>query len=512
MSWLRLLPLVLVIVWDHQLVEAFLNSNGHLELIGSGLIPVTKCYGVLGCMSTGGVFSDLSHRPLQLLPLDRDKIQTTFHLFTKRNHQSEQILVADNNVTITNSMFDPTKETKVIVHGFIDNGRLPWVLKIKDEYLKKDDYNVIVVDWGKGSMFPYTQATANTRLVGAEIAYLIQTMQTVVAAVPELFHIIGHSLGAHIAGYAGERLRFLGRITALDPADPYFSGTDIAVRLDPSDALFVDVIHTDAEPFIAILTNEGGFGMRSPTGHVDFYPNGGLTQPGCDNDVTAILIEGLYEGGKRFVACDHLRAYEFFTDSINNICKYKAYPCKSDEDFKAGRCTRCNSTVSGCSYMGEDAIRSRPPPGQEKITYYLETGGDAPLFCRYEVFVRVQLSTDASKERGKLRVNVKGSNGIDTGMTLLHTDANQDFSPGTSYFFVIKSRADIGKPSEVQLMWEHNPSWLKPWQWGPLYNAKLNIDKITVVDGESQQTSELCYPLTIDDGTQVSFDEVSCLH
>lgn len=32
-------------------------------------------------------------------------------------------------------------------------------------------------------------------------------------AKPETFHIFGHSLGSHIAGYAGEQLSSLGRIT-----------------------------------------------------------------------------------------------------------------------------------------------------------------------------------------------------------------------------------------------------------------------------------------------------------
>lgn len=31
----------------------------------------------------------------------------------------------------------------------------------------------------------------------------------------------------------------------MDPAGPYFESTDPKVRLDPTDALFVDVIHTD---------------------------------------------------------------------------------------------------------------------------------------------------------------------------------------------------------------------------------------------------------------------------
>ena len=48
---------------------------------------------------------------------------------------------------------------------------------MKDELLKYDDYNVIIVDWGNGAIPPYTQATANTRLVGAMIATFLQLLQ-----------------------------------------------------------------------------------------------------------------------------------------------------------------------------------------------------------------------------------------------------------------------------------------------------------------------------------------------
>jgi pimeloyl-ACP methyl ester carboxylesterase len=75
--------------------------------------------------------------------------------------------------------------------------------------------NVILVDWGNGSGFPYNQATANTRVVGEEIAALITSLNRVLGTTNSNYHLIGHSLGAHIAGYAGSRLPQLGRITGI---------------------------------------------------------------------------------------------------------------------------------------------------------------------------------------------------------------------------------------------------------------------------------------------------------
>ena len=65
---------------------------------------------------------------------------------------------------------------------------------------------------------------------------------------PSSFHLIGFSLGAHVAGFAGERVQGLGRITGLDPAGPNYLYTSPAARLDPTDAKIVDVYHTDITP------------------------------------------------------------------------------------------------------------------------------------------------------------------------------------------------------------------------------------------------------------------------
>lgn len=65
-----------------------------------------------------------------------------------------------------------------------------------------------------------------------------------------MLHIVGHSLGAQAAGVAGNTATIRpARITGLDPALPLFQKLPLALRLDRSDADFVDIIHSDAGGF-----------------------------------------------------------------------------------------------------------------------------------------------------------------------------------------------------------------------------------------------------------------------
>lgn len=137
------------------------------------------------------------------------------------------------------------------MHGFLESGDKPWLLLLRDRLLDRRDANVIIVDWGAGSGPPYNQAVANIRMVGFMTARLISQMSRSVGVGAGTCHMIGHSLGAHLAGYVGYHLRenhglILGRITGLDPAQPHFAHTEPLVRLDLTDAELVDVIHTDA--------------------------------------------------------------------------------------------------------------------------------------------------------------------------------------------------------------------------------------------------------------------------
>ena len=60
--------------------------------------------------------------------------------------------------------------------------------------------------------------------------------------------------------------------TGLDPAGPVFARRDRKVRLDSTDAKFVDVLHSSFLYFI---------GVKGRAGDADFYVNGGGAQPGC---------------------------------------------------------------------------------------------------------------------------------------------------------------------------------------------------------------------------------------
>ena len=87
------------------------------------------------------------------------------------------------------------------------------------------------------------------------------------------FHIVGHSLGGHLAGFIGRsviensnKALIITRITALDPAGPVFYPQNIFIKpINANDAKFVDVIHADGNYF----------GTKYSTGTVDFWPNEG---------------------------------------------------------------------------------------------------------------------------------------------------------------------------------------------------------------------------------------------
>ena len=108
-----------------------------------------------------------------------------------------------------------------VIPGWLDDRVIAkWFRHLKDTFIDYGHNNVVVVEWV--NVVPYHMATMNTRVVGAEVANLINFLVEATGVHAEQFHLIGHSLGAHICGYAGKRVKNLGRISALDAARPLF--------------------------------------------------------------------------------------------------------------------------------------------------------------------------------------------------------------------------------------------------------------------------------------------------
>ena len=118
---------------------------------------------------------------------------------------------------------------------------------LKDKLLKSEDVNVYIVDWQTGAAsVDYWKSVANKRVVAAEVKLILDQFVLEGLDLAQV-HIIGHSLGAHLAGEVGRLTGGLvGRITGMDPAAPAFEGFPRHVKLDQTDARFVDVIHTDS--------------------------------------------------------------------------------------------------------------------------------------------------------------------------------------------------------------------------------------------------------------------------
>ena len=103
---------------------------------------------------------------------------------------------------------------------FLENADVSWVNTMRDDLLKQDDFNIIIVDWSNGAKSSYEQAVGNTRMLGAQIAELISFLVKNTNTSTDAFYILGFDLGAHASGFAGKIVtgkigKPLGRITGM---------------------------------------------------------------------------------------------------------------------------------------------------------------------------------------------------------------------------------------------------------------------------------------------------------
>ncbi|XP_047535492.1 pancreatic lipase-related protein 2 isoform X2 [Vanessa atalanta] len=156
-----------------------------------------------------------------------DKIDIQYKLFTRTNQNFFDIIEPGSPNALSRTRFNTTRPTVIYLFGFSEAATGPSTTNLKNAFLAKGDYNFIAVDWSRLIVFPwYISAVRNTRYMGQRLADFVEFLNS--SGVPAgSLHVIGFSLGAEAAGFAGKTLNArglrLGRITGLDPAYPGYS-------------------------------------------------------------------------------------------------------------------------------------------------------------------------------------------------------------------------------------------------------------------------------------------------
>lgn len=239
-----------------------------------------------------------------------------YYLYTRLNKQKPQI-IKETDKSIEKSNFNAEHPTRFVIHGWFQSYLFPMNIEIRDAWLSRGDYNIIVVDWPRARSLEYISSVLAVPGAGAKVAKMIDYLVKKHNISLDTLHIIGHSLGAHVAGYTGKSIKTNGQvhtIIGLDPASPFFLYKNPKTRLSSTDAFYVE----------SIQTNGNTLGFLQPIGKGAFYPNGGGNQPGCPLDVTGV--------------CSHNLSPTYYAEAVR-MNNFVAYKCDTYREAVARNCT-----------------------------------------------------------------------------------------------------------------------------------------------------------------------------
>nr|XP_022905437.1 lipase member I-like [Onthophagus taurus] len=273
---------------------------------------------------------------------DNSKIkddEVTFYLYnTKVNNY--KVNVEDNG-----KKFYEKDGVKILIHGWGGDNETFWYSPMRIAYVKKG-FNVVLVDWSLEAQTNFNNAVNKIPFIAEIITqFVIELSKTIVI---EQFHLIGHCLGAHIAGVVGKKMfsqnhEKIWRITGLDPTGLSFNHIKDTKRLSKDDAVHVDTILTDS--------GLNGMGLNRTIGQINFFPNGGIaSQPGC----------------LRF-PCSHNRAALYFQESITS----KNFIARKCDNFLHYTNKKCSNNL--VNILGDKTYLD------VKGDFYLSTSSQSPF-------------------------------------------------------------------------------------------------------------------------------------
>ncbi|KAH8383585.1 hypothetical protein KR009_009364, partial [Drosophila setifemur] len=245
----------------------------------------------------------------------------TFYLYTHSNRDNPQEIKASSS-SISSSHFNPNNPTRITIHGWSSSKDEFINYGVRNAWFGHGNMNMIAVDWGRARSVDYASSVLAVPGVGEQVADLINFLRNNHGLNLDTTMVIGHSLGAHVSGYAGKNVKNgqVHTIIGLDPALPLFSYDSPNKRLSSTDAYYVE----------SIQTNGGTLGFLRPIGKGAFYPNGGKNQPGCGLDLT---------GG-----CAHSRSVIYYAEAVQQN-NFPTMRCGGYEQAVGNECGSSYSSV-----------------------------------------------------------------------------------------------------------------------------------------------------------------------
>jgi hypothetical protein len=202
-------------------------------------------------------------------------------------------------------------------------------------------------------------------------------------------------------------------------------------------------------------------------------------------------LDGLMDGARDFVACNHLRSIKYFNESLTlNVvedlksgqkCDFTGFQCDY-QDLLDGNCMDCTEK---CPSMGVASINMVETYGRDDRTVFrlVTSGSDlSNEFCSHSSIVSVNTGSNTDKTKGKLYISLYGSEG--NSVQLEVTVGKTTIKPDSSYKSELDFPDYIGELEYVKLMWEKDEYTVT--------RRHLYVNNIEVFWGDDQESFYFC--------------------
>lgn len=287
-----------------------------------------------------------------------------YDLYTPLNPQQRQLLRPGDVNKLKRSNFNPKWPVRITIHGWTGKSSSCYNAAMKDAYLSRGNFNVIIMDWSRQAIdISYYRVSKQLQSIAASLAKFLRFLHDNTGMPYENVYLVGHSAGTHIAGLTGKLFnppQRLGAIFALDPAGLTQLSLGPTERLAPTDAMYVESIHTD----LKFLGNPRGNELSQAA----FFVNWGRGQTHCPN-ATATELD---------FACDHFASVYYFAESVRRPKLFGALRCNTLKSVLSATCS-CKSGNRKTVTCSADAFMGGEPAIPKKGVYYLSTRPKPPF-------------------------------------------------------------------------------------------------------------------------------------